>query len=89
MRTLIFAILLMSPFGFGQAQQTPPDIDGYVTSVTSTNDFAVDGNHVVCDAKTHYRTGNARAAVRFPGPMAHTWASRLRYLAKRTTRARH
>jgi hypothetical protein len=29
-----------------------------VTSVTSTTDFAVDGVHVVCVAKTRYRTGN-------------------------------
>jgi hypothetical protein len=48
MRSLVLAILLMSSFGFAQAQETPPDLDGYVTSVTSTSDFAVDGIHVVC-----------------------------------------
>jgi hypothetical protein len=47
MRSLIFAVLLMSSFAFGQAQETPPDIDGYVTSVSSTSDFAVDATHVV------------------------------------------
>jgi hypothetical protein len=48
MRRLILAVLLITCFGFAQAQETPPDLDGYVTSVTSTTDFAVDGVHVVC-----------------------------------------
>jgi hypothetical protein len=66
MRSLIFAVLLMSSFAFGQAQETPPDIDGYVTSVSSTSDFAVDGTHVVCDAKTHYRIGNGQSSATIP-----------------------
>jgi hypothetical protein len=66
MRSLILAVLLICCFGYGQAQETPPDIDGYVTSVTSTNDFAVDGTHVVCDAKTHYRTGNGKSSATIP-----------------------
>jgi hypothetical protein len=66
MRSLILAVLLMSCFGFGQAQEAPPDIDGYVTSVSSTSDFAVEGTHVVCDAKTHYRIGNGQSTTTIP-----------------------
>jgi hypothetical protein len=54
MRSLTLAILLMSSLGFAQAQETPPDLDGYVTSVTSETHFAVDGIHVSCVAKTRY-----------------------------------
>ena len=55
MRSLVLVVLLMSCCGFALGQETPPDLDGYVTSVTSSSDFAVDGTHVVCVAKTRYR----------------------------------
>jgi hypothetical protein len=53
MRSLILAVLLMSCFGFGQAQEAPPDIDGYVTSVTSTNDFALIQTTTAGDYRQH------------------------------------
>jgi len=65
MRSLVLAVL-MSCFGFAQAQETPPDLDGYVTSVTSTTDFAVDGTHVVCGAKTRYRAANDLTGPEIP-----------------------
>ena len=58
MRSLVLAVLLMSFFGFALGQETPPDLDGFVTSVTSATDFAVDGTHVVCGAKTRYHGVN-------------------------------
>jgi hypothetical protein len=66
MRSLTLAILLMSSLGFAQAQETPPDLDGYVTSVTSKTDFAVDGIHVSCVAKTRYPTINDQRSTEIP-----------------------
>jgi hypothetical protein len=43
----------MACLGFAQVQQTP-DLNGYITSITSSTDFAVNGAHVICVAKTHY-----------------------------------
>jgi Domain of unknown function (DUF5666) len=50
---LLLAVVWMGSLGFAQVQQTP-DLDGYITSITSSTDFAVNGNHVICLAKTHY-----------------------------------
>jgi hypothetical protein len=66
MRSLILVILLMSSLGFAQAQETPPDLDGYVTSVTSITDFAVDGIRVSCVAKTRYRTAGGPTGTEIP-----------------------
>jgi hypothetical protein len=66
MRSLILVILLMSSLGFAQAQETPPDLDGYVTSVTSKTDFAVDGIRVSCVAKTRYRTASGPTGTEIP-----------------------
>jgi hypothetical protein len=37
-----------------------PAIDGYITGITSSTDFAVNGAHVVCVAKTHYHVDGGR-----------------------------
>jgi hypothetical protein len=66
MRSLFLVILLISSLGIAQAQETPPDLDGYVTTVTSKTDFAVDGIHVVCVAKTRYRTANGTSGTEIP-----------------------
>jgi hypothetical protein len=66
MRSLTLVILLMSSLGFVQAQETPPNLDGYVTSVTSKTDFAVDGIQVSCVAKTRYPTVNDERGTEIP-----------------------
>jgi hypothetical protein len=66
MRSLILAILLMCSLGSAQAQETPPDLNGYVTSVTAKTDFAVDGIHVVCVAKTRYGTTAGSGGAEIP-----------------------
>jgi hypothetical protein len=66
MRSLALLILLVSSLGFAQAQETPPNLDGYVTSVTSKTDFAVDGIHVSCVAKTRYPTVNDERSTEIP-----------------------
>ena len=43
-----------------------PALDGYVTSVTAKTDFAFDGIHVVCGAKTRYRIGNDLGSTSIP-----------------------
>jgi hypothetical protein len=66
MRRLILVLLLMSSLGFAQAPETPPDLDGYVTSVTSKIDFAVDGILVSCVAKTRYPNVNDTRGTEIP-----------------------
>jgi hypothetical protein len=66
MRSLTLAILLMCSLGSAQAQETPPDLDGFVTGVTSKTDFAVDGIHVSCVAKTRYPNINDQRSTEIP-----------------------
>jgi hypothetical protein len=66
MRRLLLAVLLLTSFGLAPAQEATPDLDGYVTSVASATDFAVDGVHVVCVAKTRFRAGNGLSSTAIP-----------------------
>jgi hypothetical protein len=87
MRSLILVILLMSSLGFARAQETPPDLDGYVTSVTAKTDFAVDGIHIICGAKTRYRIGNDVGSTSIPWTNAPYIGQPLKLFGKKDQKA--